>query len=62
MRMLQHPPGDALTLGILNYNREDIQMKIKNTITEADLDFCYDILIFTVTAMLIMAIVWKVIA
>ncbi len=35
-------------------------MKIKSTITEADLDRCYDLLIATVTIMLVMAIVWKV--
>lgn len=34
-------------------------MKIKNTISESDLDACYDLLIVTVTIMLIMAIVWK---
>lgn len=37
-------------------------MKIKNTITEADLDRCYDLLIATVSIMLIMSIVWKVLA
>lgn len=36
-------------------------MKIKDVITEADLDFCYDIVIFTFIAMLMMAIVWKVV-
>ena len=44
------------------YHREDKEMKIKNTITEADLDRCYDILIATVSIMLIMSIVWKVFA
>lgn len=34
-------------------------MKIKRTITEKDLDACYDLLIVTVSIMLIMAIVWK---
>lgn len=37
-------------------------MKIKNTITEADLDRCYDLLIATVSIMLVMSIVWKVLA
>ena len=36
-------------------------MKIKNTITEADLDRCYDLLIATVSIMLVMSIVWKVV-
>lgn len=36
-------------------------MKFKNTISESDLDACYDLLIATVTVMLIMAIVWKVV-
>lgn len=34
-------------------------MKIKNTISDSDLDACYDLLIATVIIMLIMAIVWK---
>lgn len=34
-------------------------MKMKKTITEKDLDACYDLLIVTVSIMLIMAIVWK---
>lgn len=37
-------------------------MKIKKTITNEDLDACYDLLIATVSIMLLMAIVWKVIA
>ena len=37
-------------------------MKIKNTITEADLDRCYDLLIATVSIMLVMSIAWKVLA
>lgn len=36
-------------------------MKIKKTITDADLDACYDLLIVTVSIMLIMAIVWRII-
>lgn len=36
-------------------------MKIKNTITEADLDACYDLLIATVIIMLVMAITWRII-
>lgn len=37
-------------------------LKIKTTYTADDLDFCYDILIATVTAMFIIVMVWKVIA
>lgn len=37
-------------------------MKIKNTITESDLDVCYDLLIATVIIMLIMAVIWRIIA
>lgn len=37
-------------------------MKIKTTYTERDLDFCYSVLIATVTAMFAIAMIWKVIA
>lgn len=37
-------------------------MKIKNTISDSDLDACYDLLIATVTIMLIMAVIWRIIA
>lgn len=36
-------------------------MKIKKTITNEDLDACYDLLIVTVSIMLVMAIVWRII-
>lgn len=36
-------------------------MKIKNSITESDLDACYSILIATVIIMIIMGFVWRVI-
>ena len=45
------------------YHIERIRkMKIRTTYTERDLDFCYSVLIATVTAMFIIVMVWKVIA
>lgn len=45
------------------YHKERIrQMKIRTTYTERDLDFCYSVLIATVTAMFVIVMIWKVIA
>lgn len=41
---------------------EDKKMKIKTSYTERDLDFCYSVLIATVTAMFVIVMIWKVIA
>lgn len=35
-------------------------MKIRTTYNEADLDFCYDILIVTVAAMMVIALIGKI--
>lgn len=53
MALISHP--HFITIG-------GLIMKIKKTITNEDLDACYDLLIATVSIMLLMAIVWKVIA
>jgi hypothetical protein len=37
-------------------------MKIRTTYNEADLDFCYSVLIGTVLMMFVIVMVWKVIA
>lgn len=35
-------------------------MKIKEYITDEDLDFAYDVLIFTVACMAVMAMIWRI--
>ena len=65
MRMLLHssPQNDAHLKGILIITQRGLmKMKIRTTYTERDLDFCYSVLIATVTAMFIIAMIWKVIA